>query len=612
MGMTEDGQFFAGGEIGFDMNIGLIDLEGSVNGYVEVGPDGFEMAGGWDGKVGILGAFVEGGQQGSFAYSDGEATVTYEEYRGAGHALLGSVRVGTELQFQTDGTKDGTSLTGGLYGSTNNPDGEETGMLGVYTQLDSSGLSSPWVQDEHLDTGVTHESYDRHHDSDDDSGMPTSPDGSADYRAEFPGAVGDDGEAGRRHGASSRDVFDAIEPNPAVDERVRGYLGETEKNLDPARGRAGDRQNHAEQRATDDAPDNFIHLRDDATGVRNGSETDSVVRPEFGDGIEDRAPSDDLLGTTYGGDVAESGGTRHARSTQTNERDLGLDEAREPIGSVDSNNDVGLDAVRGAAGPPQAAGESLHGDDNEAPRAIHLAGNDAATAAVASPPPPPSGAEPGSELFSTHGAGNELWSMDASTTEVRAQGEDPNLPLKSVAPDAVPHKRSADRPVEEAPRDDTGRPGADLGDDGAAGAPWKGLPRDVAPITASSQTVAPRQRIGDDGGADAAPGTDVPADDITTMSTGEGAAGGTDGLEVGRAPRHVDIAVVDDSDSVAQVETAIPLHESPPDEPFVLVEATPEPEPLPEPPPIEHEPLPLPEPEPEPPVDDVLDDDLDG
>ena len=103
------------------------------------------------------------------------------------------------------------------------------------------------------------------------------------------------------------------------------------------------------------------------------------------------------------------------------------------------------------------------------------------------------------------------------------------------------------------------------------------------------------------------PDTDLATDDITTMTTGELAGGGTDGLEVGRAPDRVDpigarqqpIDLDDHPTPVAQVETALPaIVESP-------LELMHEPE-L-----IEYEPPAPPEPELDLAADDVLDDDLD-
>ena len=164
-GLTSDGTLYAGADVEMDMTVPAgFDIDLDVEGYVEVGPDGFEGTYGWDGKVGMLGAYVSGGEQYSIDVDSDGVTATYEYYRGAGVQGLGEVRAGAEAQVHTDGTIGGSSVTGGIYGSTNDKDGDETGMTGVYSTLDQDGISNPEVRNEHLDTGVTKEDYDRHGD----------------------------------------------------------------------------------------------------------------------------------------------------------------------------------------------------------------------------------------------------------------------------------------------------------------------------------------------------------------------------------------------------------------------------------------------------------------
>ena len=166
-GLTSDGTLYAGADVEMDMTVPAgFDIDLDVEGYVEVGPDGFEGTYGWDGKVGMLGAYVSGGEQYSIDVDSDGVTATYEYYRGAGVTGVGEVRAGAEAQVHTDGTIGGSSVTGGIYGSTNDKDGDETGMTGVYSTLDRDGVSTPEVRNEHLDTGVTKEDYDRHGDPD--------------------------------------------------------------------------------------------------------------------------------------------------------------------------------------------------------------------------------------------------------------------------------------------------------------------------------------------------------------------------------------------------------------------------------------------------------------
>lgn len=180
-----DGALYAGGDVDVSMSIGLLDITASSSFYVEVGDEGFEAEYAWDGRVGMLGGYVSGGEAFSLDVDGDGVTATYSTYRGIGHEALGETRLGAEAQVNTDGTLAGSSATAGVYGSTNDREGEEVDVVGGYVTADGSGRLDADVRDERLDTGVTVEDYDRHAGRPDD--VPPSPDGSADIAMDLPG-----------------------------------------------------------------------------------------------------------------------------------------------------------------------------------------------------------------------------------------------------------------------------------------------------------------------------------------------------------------------------------------------------------------------------------------
>ncbi len=214
-GMTSDGTLYGGADVSVSGTVpGGPSFTASVDGYLEIGPDGFEAEAGWDGTVGMFGAYLSGGDQMSIDYDSDGLTVTRDSYRGVGIEGVGSLRVGGEMQFHTDGTKGGTEVTGGLYGATANADHEETGRSGAYMSVDGDGDVSTFTQKDGLDTGVTREDYERGEGDGPDVGPP---DGTADFEMDLPGQEppgeapedetgGEDGGGGRPGPAVAADV----------------------------------------------------------------------------------------------------------------------------------------------------------------------------------------------------------------------------------------------------------------------------------------------------------------------------------------------------------------------------------------------------------------------
>ncbi len=267
MGVTEDGQVFMGGDVSMEFQIPggpSVDLE--VEGYAEVGPQGLELSGGWDGGLGWGPLSLTGGQEGSFVLNEDGMLLTYSEYRGIAVDGLGEVRMGYEAQLEHN--EDGTTARAGVYGQALDDDGDVLGTEGHYFEADGDGISSEWRQ-ERLDTGVTEETYDKDHDDvDDTSGMPAELDGGSLFErpddAEAgpgrrdldllpdEGAIGpgrlklrrdaDEGGADARPAIELGDVPAGVRdlashrrlPSEDVttdDLPLPGYLGETEKNL---------------------------------------------------------------------------------------------------------------------------------------------------------------------------------------------------------------------------------------------------------------------------------------------------------------------------------------------------------------------------------------------
>ena len=146
------------------------------------------------------------------------------------------------------------------------------------------------------------------------------------------------------------------------------------------------------------------------------------------------------------------------------------------------------------------------------------------------------------------------------------------VPFKGGAPDAstsptsadsvVPRSRNRSDAVDDIAENEPALPHKALPGDGTA---WKGTADSVMPRSRNLDDIAAEPALSRDGDAPNLPydkatpklqdraldddvtasDADVLADDITTMTTGETADGGTDGLDVGRASVRIDPSVSD-------------------------------------------------------------------
>ena len=212
------------------------------------------------------------------------------------------------------------------------------------------------------------------------------------------------------------------------------------------------------------------------------------------------------------GDRVETDGPDRAAASRTTERDLGLDEVREPIGSVDANSDAGLDAVRGAAGPPRAAGETVY----DTIRGADVAAADDRGGRSVADSATPRLRDRNDDLdldLDEAGAGLPHKSVardvdavkalaDSATPRLRDRGgdvDDDGVDLDGAGA-GLPHKALADSAT---PRLRDRGDDLDL-DEAGAGLPHKSVARDVDAVKALADSATPRLRdrggdVDDDG-----------------------------------------------------------------------------------------------------------------
>ncbi len=352
LGRNEDGDYYVEGLTHVDANVGALRIEGGQNLYMEVGNDHFELEVGLEGTVSVLGFYVERDTQFAVDIEDGAATFSYSDMIGVGHKALGGLQITTDNQITTDGTRDGTTLTTGVRVGVVDSDGDEVAGAGGYLQTDGEEGNRAFQSDELLDNKVTHDKFSSQ--SGDNSPDQEAPDGSADFEIDLP----DEDDANvdrptRSPGRPGRDVFDALDPanasGGASGTRSTDKNMERNQNLDEVRNPTGEPARPTQTTQRDLGLD---EVRDPIGPARDGDLHDNItesgpalpwkgvageatpitpvsrtVAPRSGDQPEiDTAAKGDGVLTDMRPEQAD-------RDTTT-ERDLGLDEVRDPIGQA--------------------------------------------------------------------------------------------------------------------------------------------------------------------------------------------------------------------------------------------------------------------------------------